>query len=153
MTNRIKDIRNRHNERMERAVKFSEKLSVYIRYLAVTGLGIIWLLVQSGEHSLNDLLHNHWIQAMIVLCLLVLLLGLCHLTMNVIVNLLYANCKLKKPLSYSMSPRKTEYVATKFPKWVIKTEWIIWFGKIICLLSALVIFILCLVLIMIYSQK
>ena len=144
MTNRIEDIKNKHNERMDDAVSFSNKISGYIRYLAITGLGLIWLLVEKNEYKLDTLLHNTYAQTMIIAYLLTLILELVHLIMNVIVNLLYANSRLRKPLSYVAKPRKTQYVATKFPKIIVKIEWTIWFVKIICLMIALLVFVCCL---------
>ena len=41
MTNRIEDIKNKRDERMNDAVFFSNRISGYIRYLAITGLGLI----------------------------------------------------------------------------------------------------------------
>lgn len=49
MINNIQDIKNKHKERMKNAVLFSDRISTYIRYLAITGLGLIWLLVEKGE--------------------------------------------------------------------------------------------------------
>ena len=43
MINNIQDIKNKHKERMKNAVLFSDRISTYIRYLAITGLGLIWL--------------------------------------------------------------------------------------------------------------
>ena len=63
---------------------------------------------------------------------------------EVIVNLLYASYRLKKPLSYVASPKRTEYVATDFPKAIIKVEWGLWFAKILCLIVALFFFVCCL---------
>ena len=90
---------------MKNAVLFSDRISTYIRYLAITGLGLIWLLVEKGEYKLDELLHNYYAQVIIISCLLVLLLELTHLILNVIVNLLYASCRLKKPLSYVSNPK------------------------------------------------
>lgn len=144
MTNRIEDIKNKRDERMNDAIFFSNRISGYIRYLAITGLGLIWLLVERNEYKLDELLHNHYAQIIIISCLLTLFLELVHLIMNVIVNLLYANSRLRKPLSYVARPRKTQYVATKFPKVIVKIEWTIWFVKIICLMVALLVFVGCL---------
>ena len=144
MINRIEDIKNKRNERMDDAAFFSDKISGYIRYLAITGLGLIWLLIEKNEYKLDTLLHNPYAQIMIISCLLTLILELVHLIMNVIVNLLYANSRLRKPLSYVAKPRKTQYVATKFPKVIVKIEWTIWFVKIICLIIALLVFVCCL---------
>lgn len=142
--NRIEDIKDVRKKRMGDAVRYSDKISLYIRYLAITGLGLIWLLVEKNEYKLDALLHNLYAQIMIILCLLTLILELVHLIMNVIVNLLYANSRLRKPLSYVAKPRKTQYVATKFPKIIVKIEWTIWFVKIICLMIALLVFVCCL---------
>lgn len=144
ISNRIEDMKNKHNERMDNAVKFSKEISSYLRYLAITVLGVIWLLVEKDEYKLDGLLHNFYAQVIIISSLLVLLLDLVHPIMHVIVNLLYANLKLKKPLSYVENPRKTEYVATDFPKIVVKIEWGIWFAKILNLMVALSFFIGCL---------
>lgn len=144
MINNIQDIKNKHKERMKNAVLFSDRISTYIRYLAITGLGLIWLLVEKNEYKLDALLHNPYAQIMIFLCLLTLILELVHLIMNVIVNLLYASSRLRKPLPYVAKPRKTQYVATKFPKIIVKIEWTIWFVKIICLMIALLVFVCCL---------
>ena len=59
MINNIQDIKNKHKERMKNAVLFSDRISTYIRYLSITGLGLIWLLVEKGEYKLDELLHNH----------------------------------------------------------------------------------------------
>ena len=56
MINNIQDIRKKYNERMKNAVLFSDRISTYIRYLAITGLGLIWLLVEKGEYKLDELL-------------------------------------------------------------------------------------------------
>ena len=144
MINNIQDIRKKYNERMKNAVLFSDRISTYIRYLAITGLGLIWLLVEKGEYKLDELLHNHYAQVIIISCLLVILLELTHLILNVIVNLLYASYRLKKPLSYVASPKRTEYVATDFPKAIIKVEWGLWFAKILCLIVVLIFFVFCL---------
>ena len=144
MINNIQDIKNKHKERMKNAVLFSDRISTYIRYLAITGLGLMWLLVEKGEYKLDELLHNHYAQVIIISCLLVILLELTHLILNVIVNLLYASYRLKKPLSYVVSPKRTEYVATDFPKAIIKVEWGLWFAKILCLIVALIFFVFCL---------
>lgn len=112
--------------------------------MSITGLGLIWLLVEKGEYELDELLHNYYAQVIIISCLLVLLLELTHLILNVIVNLLYASCRLKKPLSYVASPKRTEYVATDFPKAIIKVELGLWFAKILCLIVALIFFVFCL---------
>lgn len=55
MINNIQDIRKKFNERMKNAVLFSDRISTYIRYLAITGLGLIWLLVEKGEYKLDEL--------------------------------------------------------------------------------------------------
>lgn len=144
ITNSCQDIKNKHKVRIDNAVMFSDKISLYIRYLAITGLGLIWLLVEGKEYELDALLHNPYAQIIIISCLLTLILELVHLIMNVIVNLLYANSRLRKPLSYVAKPRKTQYVATKFPRSIVKIEWTIWFVKIICLMVALLVFICCL---------
>lgn len=51
MINNIQDIKNKHKERMKNAVLFSDRISTYIRYLAITGLGLIWLLVEKVSIS------------------------------------------------------------------------------------------------------
>ena len=66
MINNIQDIRKKYNERMKNAVLFSDRISTYIRYLAITGLGLIWLLVEKGEYKLDELLHNHYAQVIII---------------------------------------------------------------------------------------
>ena len=43
-----------------------------------------------------------------------------------------------------MNPKRTEYVATDFPKAIIKVEWGLWFAKILCLIVALIFFVFCL---------
>lgn len=53
---------------MKNAVLFSDRISTYIRYLAITGLGLIWLLVEKGEYKLDELLHNHYAQVIIISC-------------------------------------------------------------------------------------
>lgn len=142
--NRIEDIKDVRKKRMGDAVRYSDKISLYIRYLAITGLGLIWLLIERNEYKLDELLHNLYAQLIIIPCLLTLFFELVHLVMNVVVNLLYANSRLRKPLSYVVKPRKTQYVATKFPKIIVKIEWTIWFVKIICLMIALLVFVCCL---------
>lgn len=142
--NRIKDIKDIHNKRMDTAIEYSDKISLYIRYLAITGLGLIWLLVEKNQYKMDTLLHNHYAQIMLISCLLTLILELVHLIMNVVVNLLYANSRLRKPLSYVARPRKTQHVATKYPRIIVKIQWAIWFVKIICLMVALLVFVCCL---------
>lgn len=137
---RIRDIRNKHEERMARAVEFSGKISSFTRYLAITSLALVWMLVESKIIGLRELLQDVRVQILIILCLLVLLFELVHLLLNVVVNLIYANAKLTKPLSYVKKQKKTEVVATTFPKSVIKIEWWIWGIKVMCLMVAFITF-------------
>lgn len=99
--NRIRDIRNKHEERMARAVEFSGKISSFTRYLAITGLALVWMLIESKIIGLRELLLDLRVQILIISCLLVLLFELVHLLLNVVVNLIYANAKLTKPCNYS----------------------------------------------------
>ena len=107
---------------MARAVEFSGKISSFTRYLAITSLALVWMLVESKIIGLRELLQDVRVQILIILCLLVLLFELVHLLLNVVVNLIDANAKLTKPLSYVKKQKKTEVVATTFPKSVIKIE-------------------------------
>ena len=124
------NVREIYEGRMKVACEDSAKISSLIRYLAITGCALVWLLLQQ-EGGFKGLKTNCCLKTAVFLFCMTIIIELLHLGISVTINLYYATFKLIR--NVSLKGQKTRRIPTKFPKRFLCVQWILWYLKFITL--------------------
>ena len=134
--NNIERIREAYEGRMNVACEDSAKISALIRYFAISGFALVWLLLEP-KNGLMALKMDKILQTAVFLLCVTIIFELLHLGASVTVNLYYATHKLKCKVSYVQEPnvKKSQMIPTKFPKGWLCFQWGLWYLKVLTLVT------------------